>query len=276
MNIIGVDFSGAQSEGKTWVTEGHIPTVGCLVIDRIQPMFRNDLSALLEQAPLPTVVALDFPFSLPRVFLEWLDIPANTMKQVWRQMSGMSLKEYSNQCRTYGRHPMRTVDQHYAPVAMSALNTRLVPMTYYGTRMLNDLDRTHRNRWWVPPLDFGEVPQDRITLLEVMPGAFLWSIGFDRATVKSYKTAKGWLMVRNRIINQLGEHARNAGIEIPNLLDYRRGLRVNDDCLDSAVAALAAASWATHQDLFLHPQQEEYDAAIREGWLYGLAPEPQP
>ena len=269
MDIIGVDFSGAKIEGKTWVTQGHMPTAGCLFIDRIQPFLRDDLSALLEQAPPGTVVALDFPFSLPGAFLEQLSIHAITMREVWRQLPGMSLEEYWEQCKVFGTHPKRTADKHYS-VSLSALNSRLVPMTYSGIKMLHDLDKAHQDRWWVPPLDSGVAPVDRITLLEVMPGAFLWSIGFDWAALKGPQGYKSSLDTRDRVISQL---CVKAPIEIPNLLDFRLGFRANDDCLDSAVAALAAATWATRQDAFLHPIGEELHDAMLEGWLYALKPQ---
>ena len=270
MDIIGVDFSGAKIEGKTWVTQGHMPTTGCLFIDRIQPFLRDDLSALLEQVPPSTVVALDFPFSLPGAFIKKLGIPAITMREVWRQLPGMSLEEYWEQCKAFGTHPKRTADKHYS-VSLSALNSRLVPMTYSGIKMLNDLDKTHQDRWWVPPLDSGVAPVDRITLLEVMPGAFLWSIGFDWAALKGPQGYKSSLHTRERVISQLGV---KASIEIPNLLDFRWGFRANDDSLDSVVAALAAAAWATNQGAFLHPRKDECEDAQLEGWLYGLKPQP--
>ena len=265
--IVGVDFSGAKAEGKTWVAEGRLLSNGHLTVDRVQPFLRDDLSEFLQDVPLGTVVALDFPFSLPRVFLESLSIRVPTMREVWPHIADMPLDIYIKACKGFGWHPKRRGDNHYS-VSLSALNSRLVPMTYRGIKMLNKLNKSHPGRWWIPPLDRGEPPVDRITLLEVMPGAILWSLGFDRATVKGYKNAKDSLETRNHVINKLSGFARDAHIEILNLLDFRRVFRANDDSLDSVVAALAAASWATNRASFLHPLCDEHTDAILEGWIY--------
>ena len=261
--IIGVDFSGATTEGKTWVAEGCLSSAGHLIIDRVQPFLRNDLLELLEHAPPSTIVALDFPFGLPRVFLESLGIHANTMKEVWRYIAAMPFNEYKNTCKGFGTHPKRTGDKHY-PVSLSALNSRLVPMTYRGIEMLHNLDKACLNRWCIPPLDSGEAPSGQITLLEVMPGAFLSTIGLDWATVKGYKGADS-LNARDRVINRLATYEE---IRVTNLLQFRTGFRANDDCLDSVVAALAAALWATDRQSFLHPVSEELSDAQLEGWIY--------
>ena len=275
MDVIGVDFSGAKEEGKTWVTEGHMTMAGCLVIDRILPILRDDLIELLQNAHPSTVVALDFPFGLPRAFLESIGVRTDAMDEVWPKIAAMSRNDYEAKCKNFGSHPKRIGDKLYS-VSISALNTRLVPMTYFGMKMLKKLREANTDRWWIPPLDTGQMPPDRITLLEVMPGAFLWSIGFDWATLKGPQGYKRSLDTRDRLVDQL---CGKATIEIPNLPDFRWGFRANDDCLDSAIAALAAASWATHQDSFLHPQEDEWDDAQLEGWLYALGtppPNPEP
>ena len=250
------------------MTEGHMPTAGCLIIDRVQPILRDDLFELLQNAHPSTVVALDFPFGLPRAFLESIGIRTDAMSEVWPMISAMSRNDYEAKCKNYGSHPKRMGDKLYS-VSMSALNTRLVPMTYFGMKMLKKLHEANTGRWWIPPLDTGQAPPDRITLLEVMPGAFLWSIGFDWATLKGPQGYKRSLDMRDHLISQL---CAKATIEILNLSDFRWGFRANDDCLDSAVAALAAATWATQPDAFLHPTPEELDDAMLEGWIYATRP----
>ena len=275
---MGVDFSGAKTEGKTWVSEGRIVSPEHLFIDRVQPFLRADLAEFLRCAPLGTVVALDFPFSLPRVFLDSLGIRATDMRDVWPRIAEMPLDTYRKACKGFGWHPKRAGDNHYN-VSMSALNARLVPMTYHGIKMLNDLHLSNPERWWVPPLDCGEPADDRITLLEVMPGAFLWSIGFDYATVKGYKTAKDSLDTRDDVIDRLPSRAGCGNINTKNLYDFRSGYRANDDLLDCVVAGLAAAAWVTNKQSFLHPSRGEQPDAKLEGWIYApnnLTPHPRP
>ncbi len=267
--IIGVDFSGAKVEGKTWVAEGNLTVEGQLRIDHVQPIRRDDLFELLGNAPASTVAALDFPFGLPKGSLEDLGIgPLNldtaTMRDVWPGILDMSLDEYRAKCRQFRKHLKRKGDDYYS-VSMSAFNTRLVPMTHCGIEMLQKLEKAWPHRWWVPPVDVGPAPADKVTLLEVMPGAFLWSIGFDYTTVKSYKRDAGSLDIRNGIIDQLSAYA---GIEMPNLSEFRWGSRANDDALDSVVAAVAAALWAVDSDRFCKPKPGELADARLEGWIY--------
>ena len=271
--IMGVDFSGAKVEGKTWVAKGCLSSDGQMAINHVQPVLREDLIDILTNVPVATVVALDFPFGLPRVFLESLNYESlnfdfKTMKSVWPRISEMGLADYRQRCKAFGWHPKRAGDSHY-PVSMSALNTRLVPMTYHGIRMLHGLDQESPDRWWIPPLDCCGSPDDKVTLLEVMPGAFLRAIGFDHATVKGYKDAKAALETRDHIIGNL---AACANVKLPNLADYRWGFRANEDCLDAVIAAIAAASWALGTP-FLHPTEAELMDARLEGWIY--APESQ-
>ena len=268
--VLGVDFSGAENEGKTWISEGRLTSQEYLIIDHVYPILRNDLAKLLEKAPLGTVVAFDFPFGLPKVFLESLNINANTMRDVWPQIAEMSIGEYRRNCLNFGTHPKRTGDKRYS-VSISALNTRLVPMTYHGIKMLHTLNEQHPNLWCIPPLDSDDLSNNRITFLEVMPGAFLWSIGFDRATVKGYKQAANSLVAREEIINNLADYA---GLGIPNLPNFRLSFRANDDCLDAVIASVVAALWVKDQSRFCHPGDAPEPDVIKdaqlEGWIYAL------
>ena len=271
--IIGVDYSGDQGDHKTWVTCGRLDDSG-FTLDRSYPILRTDLCELLAAIEPPAVAALDFPFSLPKVFLKALGINANTMKGVWPHIANMPLGSFKNpnagtyraRCSNFGTHPKRIGDNHY-PVSMSALNTRLVPMTYHGIKMLRKLDREHQHHWWVPPIDQGQSPTDRITLLEVMPGALLSSLGLDFTTVKGYKNAANALATRDMVINRLARHAKET-LGMANLLDYRLAFRASDDCLDSVIAAVGAAMWAQNRDRFHHPSDVELLAAQLEGWIY--------
>lgn len=280
--IIGVDFSGAQDEGKTWIARGSLTDGGKMILNIVHPIRREDLHDLLLDVPTPAVVALDFPFSLPSVFLNQLRIRTNTMNGVWPHIANMPLGSYQNpnvgtyrqRCSAFGTHPKRTGDECYT-VSMSALNTRLVPMTYHGIKMLDRLSTAQRSRWWIPPRDIGPAPVDKVVLLEVMPGALLWAIGLDYGTVKGYKGATGALDTRERVINRLSEYAE-VELGIQHLPDWRLGFRANDDSLDAVVAYVAAALWTIDENLF-HRPEDHRDAAVLqaarlEGWIY--APNP--
>lgn len=274
--IIGVDFSGADEKRNvnTWITRGSLTSSGKLTLNAVHPIRREDLHDLLLDVPTPAVVALDFPFSLPSAFLDQLRIRTNTMNGVRHRIAKMPRDQYERECKCLGTHPKRTGDKCYG-VSMSALNTRLVPMTYHGIKMLHRLITAQAARWWIPPRDIGPAPVDKTVLLEVMPGALLWAIGLDYATVKGYKGATGALETRERVINRLSEYAE-AALGIQPLSDLRLGFRANDDFLDAVVAFVAAALWAKDDNLFHRPEDHEDPAVLEtarlEGWIY--APNP--
>ena len=273
--VVGVDFSGARAEGGTWITEGRIASSGDLIIERVQPIRRVDLHTFLIGAPQGTVVALDFPFGLPievlESFFKDLDLSNAIMADVWPLIGAMTREEYETKCRELvsrtHKHPKRTGD-HRHTVSMSPLNVRMIPMTYHGIELLNSVHQANPDLWWVPPLDPGPTALERVTLLEVMPGAFLRRLGFDTQTVKGYKNASDSLLNRERIIAELSSRARYAKVNVLNLSDFRWGIKAIDDCLDSVVAAIAAASWAGNQSVFRHPEPEEMKDARLEGWIY--------
>ena len=275
--IIGVDFSGAQDERQsgTWVAQGRLEDNGALLLDSVYPILRDDLYNLLITVEPPAVVALDFPFGLPNVFLKALRIYTNTLQGVWSRAHRIPFDQFGHECTNFDTHPKRVGDQCY-PVSESALNKRLVPMTYRGIEMLHKLTTARPNRWWIPPRDSGDTPPDRVTLLEVMPGALLYTIGLNRSTAKGYKKAKDALKTRCRVINRLLEYAE-AEFEAVNLVEFRRGCIANADYLDAVIAIVAAALWARNEDDSLHrPEDHEnpavLEAARLEGWIY--APNP--
>lgn len=272
--IVGVDFGGGKGEGKTWVSEGRLLSNGSLTIDHVQPFLRDDLSEFLQEVPLGTVVALDFPFGVPKKLAPTLSPGAVTMKHVWASVSRMSLEEFEYKCRQIVRHPKREFDEaHYKSESLSPLNLRMVPMTYTGIRMLHKLYMRHPQRWHLPPIDSERIRTDRVTLLEVMPGALLSVIGFSRKVYKGYKNAKKpteSLAFRDKI---LGNLTARGNLEIPNLGDFQRGCRANDDCLDAVIAAVGAASWALEYP-FLEPSGGQLPAAQLEGCIFAPTRKP--
>ena len=274
--VVGVDFSGAKGQGKTWVAEGRLLSSEQLVVDRVQPILRDDLHKFLQESSPSTVVAFDFPFGLPRIVLESLKLSQNwrvqnlnSMRDVWPLIAKMGLGDYTAECKKFSKHHKRTGDNYYS-VSLSVLNRRMVSMTYRGIELLHELHEENPGLWWVPPMDLGETPVDKITLLEVMPGAFLRSIGLDYSTVKSYK-GEDSLGTRRTVISRISKYAEKE-LRIPNLGDFRWGLRANDDCLDAVVATIAAGLWVKDKTRFLLPEDDPEPAVLKdaqlEGWIY--------
>ena len=271
--IIGVDFSGARDDRNTWVTQGRLTSEGTLLFDGSQPARREDLFELLTTVPTPAVAALDFPFGVPAKFalaLQPRRVPID-MPDVWRTAAAMTPDEFGDARNDYVRRfaePKRAGDLAYFPESFSPLhraNPNMAPMTHLGMTMLHHWHESCPTRWHVPPLDAPAEPTDTVTLLELMPGAFLNAIGFDRTTTKGYKKAQLAIHRRDAIIKGL-EAASN--VPLPNLSLVRLGCRANDDCLDSVVAAVAAAAWCLDSTRFRHPTADELPDARLEGWIY--------
>jgi hypothetical protein len=277
LKILGVDFSGANADKNTWVTQG-VLNGGVLTIDSCKSVRRADLAILLASLPPGSVAALDFPFSVPAVFAaRWLP-EARTMPQLWEAAAAMDLPEFmalrDDFVAEHGE-PLRRGDLYF-PECYSCLhkaNPNMVPMTFRGMQMLAGLWKTGCR---VPPLpDEGRAGP---VLLESMPGAALRAFGLP---FKGYKKGRNAVELRRQILNGLDS---GSGIALPNLARLRDDCIGNDDCLDSVVAAVAACIWSRDQALFRRPQDGPGDATKRggtpgpdenelatarlEGWLY--------
>ena len=276
-SILGVDFSGAKADKNTWVTQG-ILTGGALTISSCESTPRAELADLLAALPSGSVAALDFPFSVPRLFAgSWLP-EAVSMPQLWEAAAAMDLPEFmvlrDDFVAEHGEHLRR--GDLYFPECYSCLhkaNPNMVPMTFRGMQMLAGLWESGCR---VPPLpDQGRTCP---VLLESMPGAALRAFGLP---FKGYKKGRNAVELRRQILDGL---AIRSGVSLPNLTHFSDRCIGNDDCLDSAVAAVAACLWYQDQTLFRLPQDGPGDATKRggapnpdenelatarlEGWLY--------
>ena len=265
MEILGVDFSGARPDNNTWVARGRLDG-NELVLDDCRPVSRSQLASLLEALPAETVASLDFPFSVPVDFARYWMPEARTMPDLWDAAAAMTLEEFFSLRDTYVARwgePKRLGDS-YHPESYSCLhkvNPNMVPMTFYGMRMLAEL--------WpkgceVPPLALQKM--GKVVLLEAMPGA---ALKVFKLPYKGYKGGRDALDKRIQILQGL---ARRSGIGLPNLAEFRDQCLGSHDCLDAVVAAVIAALWCTNIDQFRHPEPASLDipnpAAALEGWLY--------
>ena len=275
--IIGVDFSGHRDDRNTWMASGHLDTDGSLLLDSVQPVRRDDLYHTLANVPPPAVAALDFPFGVPRAFAEFLSrkgLPRD-MADVWQVVSALTAAEFIDGRDEFVNHqphlplserePKRAGDlthhrESYSP--LHTVNPNMLPMTYEGIKMLQRWHDEQPSRWHVPPLEPTGPPSDRITLLELMPGALLKSIGLP---YKGYKKGRSALERRDQILGALAEASQ---VDLPNLDRVRMACRANDDCLDAVVASVGAAAWASDPSRFHHPSRDELADAALEGWIY--------
>ena len=298
--IIGLDFSGAQSETKanTWIAQGHLDNDGGLWLDSAHPIRRDDLHDLLADVEVPAVVAMDFPFGVPAALTAHLNIAGSAeMPAVWGAVAGMTWGNFENQRNALvnaglpdqrldccPREPMRAGDAiyHHRPNSYSPLhrvNPDMLPMTYRGICMLHHLHLGNPLRWHIPPMEPRNAAMETVTLLELSPREFLRSIALP---FEGYKGGQQFLQLRMQILNGLGA-ASGVPLHYPDTVHF--ACRANDDCLDAVVAAAGAAMWAQdytrfhppwmwvqNRARFRHPTRDEIPDARLEGWIYAPLP----
>ena len=275
--IIGVDFSGHRDDRNTWVARARLDPASILRFDRVHPARREDVFDLLLTIPAPGVVALDFPFGVPKEFAARMceDPPPTDMQDVWRYAAAMSYEDFLKLRTAFldardglpalQREPKRAGDLKHHPESYSPLhgvNPNMLPMTFLGMQMLHRWHQKNPRRWTVPPLPDDAAGTDAVTLLELMPGALLKALGLP---YKGYKRGMRAVERRARILDDLADAS---GVPLPNLDSVRLGCMANDDCLDSVVAAVGAARWAVDRGGFRHPESDELASAKLEGWIY--------
>ena len=276
--IIGVDFSGAKAENKTWIAQGTLTEDGALRMDSVRPITRDGLREQLIAAPKQAVVAMDFPFGVPDKFAAFLS-PVCThgdMRDLWETIGGMDdLKDFEKKRDAFVRDRgeiRRVWEQKHHPESQSPLHKggpNMIPMTYHGMKLLYQLHRETGKRWHIPPIERKPDP-DAVTLLETMPGAALKARGLSH---QNYKGSTGRDPLRNlenrkKILEKL---SRNFGIDLPNFCEYRDLFLFNDDALDAYIAAIVAALWARCTTSFHLPEKHDpmvLAAARREGCIY--------
>ena len=265
MEIAGVDFSGAKTDDHTWMASGHLEG-RVLDLGDCRPVTRAQRAQLLLRLPQNSVAALDFPFSVPRDFAYFWQPGAASMPDLWDAASKMDLAQFldlRDEFVARWGETKRLCDTRF-PECYSCLhkaNPNMVPMIFYGMKMLGPL-------WLagcvVPPLDSQR--DGRAVLLEAMPGAALKALG---RPYKGYKKGANALQLRRRILDELEERST---IRITNLPQFREVCLASDDALDSLVAIVTAASWATDPAYFWQPSLQyptkPDSIALLEGWLY--------
>ena len=259
MKVHGVDFSGARSDGNTWLAQGSVED-GVLTLDSCRPIRRADLTELLADALTPCVAAMDFPFGVPLPFARCWAPDSTSVSDLWEVSAGSAFEEFRAHRDAFvarNGELKRSCDTYYAESysSLHTANPNMLPMTHHDMRMLSALGKS---RWAVAPMDSGN--RDR-TAIEVMPGATLRALGLP---YKGYKKGRNAFELRKRILGGLAESTR---VPVAGLAELSEVCTFSDDAPDAVVAAFTGALWVTAPDAFRLPSDEERDRANMEGWL---------
>ena len=175
------------------------------------------------------------------------------MPDLWRTVSGMSADDFlaARDRFVASRGELkRSGDTRHFPESFSPLhraNPNMLPMTYEGIRLLRRWHEDDSRRWHVPPLKPPAPPARTVTLLELMPGAFLKAVGLP---YKGYKKGRRASELREEITGAL---AVASGIGLPNLASVRMGCHASDDFLDAVAAAVGRGLLGAMQRPFPSP-----------------------
>lgn len=295
--IIGVDYSGADSDstiGKTWVTKGRFDGEALTIEERYpRPVSRVELEQLLRNLPVRSVVAMDFPFSVPIAFAESVGHSQSEMPALWNAAASMSLDEFKRKSIHYSEL-LRVGDLAYPnvqPCLRYLPPTIMVNMTFSGMQMLDKLWKT--GKFEILPLKPKKLDDQLPVLLEVMPGLALKFFGLPYRRYKDGNGATERQYRRKMRCKILKDLEVGSGVKLSTLgdswekcVDDRGG-----DALDSLVASIVAARWAKSESDFLHPTNKivdklkrnarnkrqasqqalgmtECQSARQEGWIY--------
>ena len=277
--IIGVDFSGAITNDKTWVCEGifHGKT---LCVESCLPITREDLAGKLSSMREPMIAAMDFPFGLPMAFVKKKYPSESKGTGVWSISRDDSLwTKFEEFAGEFNGNRFRLCDETLnkkikaagvnSPLATSPRN--MLSMTFRGMQMLHRLKR--KGFKILPFDDCSSIISERL-LMEVMPGATLRALQLnlpykiDNTEEKARNSRKN----RAEILFGLPNRSR---INVHNIEQFRAFALNFDDCLDAIVAAVTAAMWLKSSKQFILPPQKndpKFKRVQSEGWLY--APDP--
>ena len=265
MQILGVDFTCAPTRRKP-ITVARGQLLGRVLrlqgLDALPTL--HAFEALLAE-PGPWLAGFDFPFGLPREFVDAMglgDISATVIAEVRRRcptrMAFRALVDAWGNGRPAGRRLIHRATDGAMPgiTSSSPLQTRYVPV---GFMYFEGYARVLAAGATVPRLHEGD-PQR--TALEAYPGL----LAFELIGRRSYKNSAepDRLIARKDIVEALEQGRTRLGLRL-KLTHAQREALVDDasgDRLDAALC-LVQAAWASLQPGYGLP--ETVDAV--EGWI---------
>ena len=263
--IAGVDFSGHATDNATWITTALLQGDALEIMSCCRlPKKREDAHKKLEQRLKKllsdnAIIALDFPFGVPKAFADTGFCPnAAKMSDLWKAAHSKSvngdLTEYLStknglhkklskggtfhKYTKLKRKADENITESYSP--LNTVKPNMLPMTFYGMQMLYRLCKAKVPGFYVDTAD--DARRTGPLLMEVMPGAALSAFKLPH---KTYKRDINALSERQRIVADLDTRS---GLKLPNLKTFRDHCMFSDDALDSVVAAVVAAKWASHHE----------------------------
>jgi hypothetical protein len=279
----GVDFSGSQQvPNETWLAVGNLSSLGVEIVE-VRRIGSHSLFGTLSQLPELLALGLDFPFSLPLDFAQFLaesrSLPAF---QSWQELAEclafLSFEEFHLLVEKFGekfsKESKRFTDRNTKPPAQSPMhrgNPSMIQMTYQGIRLLAGLDPA---KFYIEP--FQKASQHKCRVIEVYPGGALSALRIPHKGYKNKekKNRDQVFAMRKQIARQLvglREIDDIALKDIPRLTinaQFESNAITSDDCLDAIVACYTAAVLVTAPHYFSDPFESDNLDVLIEGCIY--------
>jgi hypothetical protein len=267
MQLWGVDFSSAPSARKPVVVAQGLRAGAVLRLQAVQLLPRMDAFAALLATPGPWLGAFDFPFGLPRAFVQAQGL-GNTAQAVITElqrrcptrMDFRSLVDAWGNTRPAGQRLIhRATDTALVGLSStSPLQTRYVPV---GFMYYEGFSRLLASGAHLPGLHAGDLGR---VALEGYPGL----LAHELIGRRSYKNddSPERLLARKTIVEALEQGRTRLGLRL-KLTPAQAGELVADSSGDrlDAVLCLVQAAWASEQPRWGQPLQVD----PLEGWITG-------
>lgn len=217
---------------------------------------------------------LDFPFSLPKGFMAYLEIfDIKTIHELpFEKLEALTIEYF----KLRGGEERRCCDLRSLPTAQSPLhrvNPGMLKMTHTGAQVLTTL---HAAGMDVLPWDLSTASTSK--LMEVYPAAILhwFCLPYQKYKGKGPEPAQ----LRQQILNGLCKlHTVNSGTRLDLKVVLEPTLRTiclsDDDALDAVIACIGAAIAVCHPLLVSPParpkrRKNRRSAPLdpKEGWIY--------
>lgn len=275
--VAGADCSGSKEiPNETWLATG-VLSGNKIEINQIQKTGMHSLGKELNGMTDLSAVGLDFPFSLPSEFMNFLATELQVSEfQSWQalaeQIVFMPFEKFQELAKTFKKEPKRVTDKMSCAQALSPLHRgypSMIQMTYHGIRMLSSLNPA---RFYVLP--FQEQIDKGIAVLEVYPRAMLKCLSLPDTGYKSREKKDRDKMQSAR------HHILHGLLNAPNNERYKQCPRLilnqklehqcvdSDHALDAVLACYATALWLNEPAHCADPFTADDEAVLLEGWIY--------
>lgn len=274
--IAGADCSGSKDvPNETWLAVGTLTGSG-LEITRLAKIGMHALAVEVSKIEALHSAGFDFPFSLPREFLDFLSEKAGREQfQEWQQVVEhlvfMSQEQFQELVLQFKKEPKRFTDKEATVQGLSPLHRgypSMVQMTWHGMRALASLNP---ERFAILP--FQDMHESRCSVLEVYPRATLKCLGLPDTGYKSRekKDKDKMQSVRHKMLQGLISSRERLKNDIPRLVlpqKFEHFVVDSDHALDALLACYATAMFANNASFFADPLQSESVDVLIEGWIY--------